>query len=216
MTAASRPTQQRGRRRREALLRSTIAVLAERGAKGVTHRAVADHAGLPQASTTYYFESRDQMLEEAMRMHVAERIQELNDLTERVRATGAADAEFVDSLIASLVDRPTEALASQFEFYLEAIRSPVARESVSRALAAFEQLAAASLEALGVNEPEQAAEGLVAVIDGFALHRVARARDRESDATRLYAALRAQLVASLMDDDELTRRFSEILAPPAG
>jgi len=43
------PRQERSRQRREALLRATIELLGETGAKSVTHRAVAERAGLPLA-----------------------------------------------------------------------------------------------------------------------------------------------------------------------
>ncbi|HEV7685792.1 MAG TPA: TetR family transcriptional regulator, partial [Acidimicrobiia bacterium] len=43
------PRQDRSRRRRDALLRATIELLGEIGAKSITHRAVAERAGLPLA-----------------------------------------------------------------------------------------------------------------------------------------------------------------------
>ena len=62
----------RGVARRIALLEATLELLAEIGADAVTHRRVAEHAGLPLASTTYWFESKEHLLTEALR-YAAER-----------------------------------------------------------------------------------------------------------------------------------------------
>ena len=55
MVTSAAPSQRRSRARREALLRAAVALLAEGGVRAVTHRAVADRAGVPLAATTYYF-----------------------------------------------------------------------------------------------------------------------------------------------------------------
>lgn len=59
MTAASTP---KGERRRSALIEAASQVLAEGGFDAVRHRAVAERAGLPLASTTYYFDSLDELI----------------------------------------------------------------------------------------------------------------------------------------------------------
>ena len=46
----------------EAILEAALRVIAERGVEAVTHRAVADAAGVPLSATTYYFESLDELL----------------------------------------------------------------------------------------------------------------------------------------------------------
>ena len=53
--------QRRGRERRAALLEAAATLLAEGGFGAVSHRAVAERAGLPLAATTYYFGSRDDL-----------------------------------------------------------------------------------------------------------------------------------------------------------
>lgn len=59
MTAASTP---KGERRRSALIEAASQVLTEGGFDAVRHRAVAERAGLPLASTTYYFDSLDELI----------------------------------------------------------------------------------------------------------------------------------------------------------
>lgn len=63
MTAASTP---KGERRRQALVEAAGQLLAEGGFDAVRHRAVAERAGLPLASTTYYFSSLDDLVAAAV------------------------------------------------------------------------------------------------------------------------------------------------------
>jgi DNA-binding transcriptional regulator YbjK len=48
------------------LLDAVVRVVAEVGADAVTHRRVAEVAGLPLASTTYWFQSKEEMLTAAL------------------------------------------------------------------------------------------------------------------------------------------------------
>jgi DNA-binding transcriptional regulator YbjK len=77
MTSRVEPVQRRSRDRRELLLRAAVDLLADGGPKAVTHRAVAARAGVPQASTTYYFASIQELTDEALRLHLSERTSEL-------------------------------------------------------------------------------------------------------------------------------------------
>ena len=63
MTAASTP---KGERRRQALVAAAAQLLSEGGFDAVRHRAVAERAGLPLASTTYYFSSLDELIAAAV------------------------------------------------------------------------------------------------------------------------------------------------------
>src|ERR1700759_5081568 len=59
VTAAVTP---KGERRRYALVSAAADLLCEGGFDAVRHRAVARRAGLPLASTTYYFSSLDDLV----------------------------------------------------------------------------------------------------------------------------------------------------------
>ena len=66
VASAPNTTRPRGAARREALLDAVLQVVAEEGVDAVTHRRVADVAGLPLASTTYWFESKEHLLMAAL------------------------------------------------------------------------------------------------------------------------------------------------------
>src|ERR1035437_6508555 len=97
---AARP---RGAARREALLEAVLRIVADTGADAVTHRRVAQEAGLPLASTTYWFDSKEHLLTAALEL-AAERdvaplhphVAELNRLPGSIDAVVAAIVEPVD------------------------------------------------------------------------------------------------------------------------
>jgi len=211
MGSAPSPQQDRSRRRREALLRATIELLGETGAKSVTHRAVAQRAGVPLASTTYYFRSVDELIEEALKLHVAERVAELERLADAALSANAASVtQFADAMAAVLVAAPARTLVAQYQMYLEAGRNPALQPAASEALAAFEGLIVRVLAALGAREPRDAAEAFFALFDGFALHRLARPRDPDRETAVLSAAMRALFLEQVMETaarDELRQRL---------
>jgi DNA-binding transcriptional regulator YbjK len=218
MANTQSPRQDRSRRRREALLRAAIELLGETGAKSVTHRAVAERAGLPLASTTYYFRSVRELIEEALKLHVAERVAELQGLAElALSATGASATQLAERLAEVLVAAPTPTLVAQYQMYLEAGRNPALQPAVADALAAFEGLTAGVLAALGARDPRAAAEAFLALLDGFALHRLARPRDPAREAAALFAAMRALFLEQVMDPDardQLHERLRRPLGSP--
>jgi len=201
VTPGAQPRQDRSRQRRQALLRAAIELLGETGVKSVTHRAVAERAGVPLASTTYYFRSVNELIEEALKLHVAERVAELQGLAEAaLSATGASVTQIAERMAEVLVAAPTPTLVAQYQMYLEAGRNPALQPAVADALAAFEELVAAVLAALGARDPQAAAEAFVALFDGFALHRLGRPRDPAREAATLSAAMRALFLEQVMDD----------------
>src|ERR1700756_5424675 len=90
MTAAVTP---KGERRRHALISAAAALLSEGGFDAVRHRAVARRAGLPLASTTYYFSSLDDLLVQAVEFIGTQEADQLRarlaKLTRRRRGGGA-------------------------------------------------------------------------------------------------------------------------------
>ena len=217
MASAQSPRQDRSRRRRDALLRATIELLGETGSKSVTHRAVAERAGLPLASTTYYFTSVQQLIEEALKLHVTERVAELSAMAEAaLEARGASATDIAERLAEVLAAAPTPILVAQYQMYLDAGRNPALQPAVGDALAAFEGLAAGVLAALGAREPAPTAEAFVALLDGFALHRLARPRDPAREAAALVVAMRALFLEQVMEAevrDGLHERMRRPLSP---
>ena len=91
---------------------------------------------------------------------------------------------------------------------------PGIRDVIATGLAAV-LLAAGVLRALGAREPEVTAEAFVALLDGFALHRLARPRDPAREAASLVGAMRALFLEQVMDRDERDHLHARLRVPLA-
>jgi DNA-binding transcriptional regulator YbjK len=171
--ASARP---RGAARREALLEAVLAIVAEVGADAVTHRRVAEVAGLPLASTTYWFDSKEHLLAAAIEL-AAER-----DIT-RIEAliNGRADGDdpialAVGGLLEPLDDdRPGSrtSLLAAYSLLLEAARRPALRAIATRWSEVYTRGLATLLEAAGSRQPRADAQLLMAAYDGLLLEQLA-------------------------------------------
>ncbi len=59
----------KGERTRQKILDAAIEVLADKGLKGTTHRAIANHANLQLSLTTYYFKDIQELLHQAFKLN---------------------------------------------------------------------------------------------------------------------------------------------------
>ena len=204
MPVRARLAQERSRERRDALLDAAIELFAESGKRGVTHRAVAKRADLPAASTTYYFESIDDLVREALVRHLQTWMSELEQLTAGTESMSGLPSEPTVVLEQILASRPTERVAAQLSILLEAARDPKLRPMMTEMLEAFEGLATTVLGRLGVRQPERVAAAAVHVVAGHALDRLSERHSSEKAAALLFDALRALIIDSLLDSDERT------------
>lgn len=135
VTAAVTP---KGERRRYALVSAAADLLCEGGFDAVRHRAVARRAGLPLASTTYYFSSLEDLITKAVE-HVGTReSQELRDrvalLSRRRRGAESTADVLVDLLVGDSPEQVTERLISRYERYIACARQPGLRDIQRRLL----------------------------------------------------------------------------------
>lgn len=172
--ASDGPTRQaRGERRRRAILDAALRLISKLGVEGVSHRAVAEEAGVPLAATTYYFKSLDELLEGALRLFVDEEAERLTVLAERLQGKELPPLE-----IARLFRSELEPDVAQFELYVEAARRPALREVARRSIEMYATVAAAALRAAGIAEPAINPRAFVALFDGYGLHRIAGCDDQ--------------------------------------
>jgi DNA-binding transcriptional regulator YbjK len=160
--------QERGERRRRAILEAALGVISERGVHAVSHRAVAEAAGVPLAATTYYFKSLDELLEGALRLFVDEEAARLTALAERLQGQDLPPRE-----IARLFRSELEPDVAQFELYVEAARRPRMREVARQCIEMYAAVADAALRSAGLADPAIDPRAFVALFDGYGLHRVA-------------------------------------------
>ena len=185
----------RGERRRAELLEAAIHLIGADGMDAVTHRAVAAAAGVPSASTSYYFRSKDELIHDALRT-LAER--ELERLKRRRDAlgAGAADLDATTEALATWIEdqiaNEAVALLAQYHLQLEAARHPEARAILEAWKEGTDDLAETAMRSLGARDVRTAGILLVCAIDGLRLRLLASGHE-PLDAEQLRAVLRALL-----------------------
>ena len=129
VTAAVTP---KGERRRYALVSAAADLLCEGGFDAVRHRAVARRAGLPLASTTYYFSSLDDLIAKAVEHVGIREAEQLRSawtaLSRRRRGAESTADVLVDLWSATVRERGSEQLISRYERYIACARQPGLRD----------------------------------------------------------------------------------------
>jgi DNA-binding transcriptional regulator YbjK len=171
---SGRRRQQRGTERRQALVEATLRIIEQEGLEGVTHRRVADAAGVPLAATTYYFSSKEDLMQAAMETLIERDAANLKVITEMVVEGGAMSLqeglEAVISWQSGLLRDHRMQRFAEFELHLRVARTAPRSSDLPDWPSAFHDLATAALAALGLEDPEREAKALVALIHGLVLH----------------------------------------------
>ncbi len=166
--------------RRDRIIEAALAVIAEGGVAGTSHRRVAERAGVPLGSMTYHFTSMDELLHEAF-SRFAQRISER--FAERIAA--ATDLDALVSAIVHIVHDDLAAgqdeLVLTLELYTLAARQRAFRQIthdwMRRSRAVLERFVDARM-----------AHELDALIEGLFIHvsldPAPRSRDLTRDAVR--------------------------------
>src|SRR5262249_32463314 len=119
--------------RRRDILQATLRVIGEGGVNSVTHRAVAQEAGVSLASTTYYFDSKSALLAEAldlMTAHSTAWVREPTPAPDQI-SRGELIARIVAFANAQMPD-PRVSPAAQYELMPEAGRAEYLRPLARR------------------------------------------------------------------------------------
>lgn len=163
---SSRPRRAHGTGR-EAILRASVAAVAELGLRGLTFRAIAERAGVNNSLIAHYFGTRENLILAALEWAV-ERSIEATHLGE----LAASPEGFADELSSSL-EREAELQAYQYEMILEARRRPELRPAVRKLYEQYEAALAESLRDFGIDRATASTKrALFGAVDGLVLQRV--------------------------------------------
>jgi DNA-binding transcriptional regulator YbjK len=162
--------------RRDEALDTALTVLAEQGARGLTHSAVDRRGGLPPGTTSNHFRTRDALLAGVLD-HLATRELAV------VAAIGAAAADrpTVDSLVTEiaamvghLLGPGREQTLARHALFLEAAWRPELRAALLASTARFWAVLEQRLGAVGAPDPAAGARTLLACVDGVLLDQLIR------------------------------------------
>lgn len=162
-------------------------LLAEGGFEAVRHRAVARRAGLPLASTTYYFSSLDDLMARAVEhiamIEVAQLRSRVTTLSRRRRGPETI-AEVLADLLVGDVSGPglTEQLISRYERHIACTRLPALRETMRRSLRQRAEAVAEAIERSGRSVQIELVCTLISAVDGSVVSALVEGRDPHSAA----------------------------------
>ena len=158
-----------GADRRDAIADAAIHLVATRGLRGLTHRAVDAEAGLPPGSTSYYLRTRNALLTACVNRMLT------RDVSGMPAGTQAEPVELLVGMTVGLAqDRPDD-LVARYELSLEASRQPELRKAINEGGRELRAMLAQLLEGLGVPDASAAAWPVAAMMDGLLYDRVAGA-----------------------------------------
>jgi DNA-binding transcriptional regulator YbjK len=163
---------------RARILHATLRVIAAGGIGAVSNRRVASEAGVALGSLTYHFPSQTDLLRDSLLLYAAEEVARLEALAAELRAGADAGdgpsaeqaAAVVEQVAARNTGRPEE--IAELELHLHASRDPALHDASRRCFEAYEEFAAAAMQALGVPEPERHARTVVALLCGLGVRRL--------------------------------------------
>lgn len=174
--------------RRTELMDAALGVVANKGMKGLTHRAVDAAAGLPEGTTSNYFRSRAALVEAAL-----DRLLQLD--AGLLREAGPAGPppgipELADQLAAMVL-----ALARQHAGLTRA-RLALSLDQPEAVTAGHYLLVGGleqALDGLGVAGAARRAQDVADYADGLLLHLLTVRRDQQPDVAATAAAIRRLL-----------------------
>lgn len=127
--------------RRDQLADAAIGVLAQVGARGLTHRAVDAAAGVPAGTTSRYFRTREALLRGVVDRSLASLTSSLTRLGDGVREPGVeAMAGAVARAVTEAVTARRDRSAAICELMLEARRRPELASRLNQAREALMKL----------------------------------------------------------------------------
>ncbi|MCY0954106.1 TetR/AcrR family transcriptional regulator [Streptomyces sp. H27-S2] len=121
-------------RRIEEIISATERVITRRGIEGLTHRAVAEEAGVPLGATTYHFATREDLIRAALERSVDRFGAYLEQwVAQRPNLSPEQFAVLLtDALMGSFTADSRGQNTMEFELYLAALRRPELRAVADR------------------------------------------------------------------------------------
>lgn len=189
--ARSQPRQERSQQRRAAIVRAAAELATEKGFAAVSHRGVAERAGVPLGSTTYYFSCLDDLLGEAAGASLESWIAHGGEVIATAGPGPYDPAAAADLIVRALLPGTDHAtVLSYYEQLLGSARQPAVADVLRTGRSGFEGMITEALDTTGF--AGRVSAGLVlGVVDGAALSALAEGR---SDVVGFASGLLAELL----------------------
>jgi DNA-binding transcriptional regulator YbjK len=188
---------------RDAIVAATVQIVGRDGVGAVTHRRVAELAGVSLSSTTWHFASKEDILEAALRHTARREIERVGEIAERIAAASPdgfdADAwarELAAWVLEQATGRERETTVALYRLQLETLGRPRAVEVHRQWGAGLAEIGAGVLAETGSATAGLDARLAIAALDGLRLS-VLSATEQGEDVDWLEPAVR-RLVDTLV------------------
>ena len=180
---------------RKAILWATLEIIASHGIDAVTHRRVAERAGVSPGSTTHHFASREDLLREAFRFYLTHGDRLLTTIDAKNRASVSDPLERVRRFATEIIRREfiepgAGFIRAEHEMLLFASTDSELASHVRAWDARWAASIAGDFEAAGWPRPVEAARTLMNLIRGYELERLL---DPQADAAEFGRRLDSML-----------------------
>ena len=165
--------------RERPLMEATLRIIGRTGLDGVTHRAVATEAGMSVGAVTHHFETREVLVDAALRFALTREMNRLRALALSLQSK-AFDAEaWVEALVnwySRELKTEAETHIACYEAFLAAARGARHRPVVVEWFETWRQSAELALRAAGSSNPRRHADLFVSALIGILLQQLAAPR----------------------------------------
>lgn len=182
-------TTAKGERRKATLIAAGAELLAEGGFDAVRHRAVADRAGLPLASTTYYFSSLDDLVKAVVEYQSREELDDsqrrLAELPTQQRGVEALSELMLEMMLGpkqETAEADNEAIMVRFERLVGTRRRPYLQPVMHQVAANMRAVMIEIFDRSGFSIEPSHLDRLIALADGTVVHALLEAESSPRDA----------------------------------
>jgi TetR/AcrR family transcriptional regulator, regulator of biofilm formation and stress response len=145
--------------RRDRIADAALAIVLEQGVAAVSHRAIAERSGVPLGSTTYHFESLDDLLVTAVERAVEEYAEDLRHWSRAVDDRPADLVELLCDYVDTALGPDRQRTRAGYDLYFAALHRP----ALMRPARAWAAVASGALER---HVGRDTARALTALLDG--------------------------------------------------
>jgi TetR/AcrR family transcriptional regulator, regulator of biofilm formation and stress response len=151
---------------REALLAAAVRVVATKGLRHLTYRAVAQEAGVTHGLVTHHFGSRDALIESALQYSLDNSVAGMSTDP----GSGRIDALFGG--LAQLVADEPDTQAFQYELALESRRRPELQPAIEALYGGYRHALREEFAHCGVGTDDPLVQLVFAALDGLVFQQV--------------------------------------------
>jgi TetR/AcrR family transcriptional regulator, regulator of biofilm formation and stress response len=174
VTAAERGSRAYGEGR-EALLAAAVRVVATKGLRHLTYRAVAQEAGVTHGLVTHHFGTRDALIESALRYSLD------NSVAGMSTEPGSGRIEALFEGLAQLVADDPDTQAFQYELALESRRRPELRPALKTLYDGYRDALRQELAHCGTGTDDPLVQLVFAAVDGLVFQQVCGVNNTTTD-----------------------------------